>query len=112
MKKTRCSLALAVLFLYSCKKSAVVYTPDCSGTTKSFATDVSPVIKSYCATSGCHDSNSSHGPGALTNYTQISGNRTSVRSAVADGSMPQNTTLSNAQKNAIMCWIDNGAPNN
>jgi len=26
--------------------------------------------------------------------------------------MPLNATLTATQKNAILCWIDNGAPNN
>jgi hypothetical protein len=26
--------------------------------------------------------------------------------------MPQSGTITQAQKNAFICWIDNGAPNN
>jgi hypothetical protein len=26
--------------------------------------------------------------------------------------MPQGSTLTTAQKNSILCWIDSGAPNN
>jgi hypothetical protein len=26
--------------------------------------------------------------------------------------MPQNGSLTSSEKNAIICWIDNGAPNN
>jgi hypothetical protein len=28
------------------------------------------------------------------------------------GSMPKNSTLTNDQKDKIICWIDAGAPNN
>jgi hypothetical protein len=31
---------------------------------------------------------------------------------VLSGLMPQNATLTTAQKNTIICWIDSGAPNN
>jgi len=48
----------------------------------------------------------------LTTYQQVFNARTSVRSSVASGSMPKGSTLSDAQKNAILCWIDSGAPNN
>lgn len=103
--------AIALLF-HSCEKSNVTYTPDCSGAAKSFASDVAPLVKSYCATNGCHTTGSTKGPGALETYSQIYNNRTKIRSAVANGTMPENTSLSNTQKNAILCWIDAGAPNN
>jgi hypothetical protein len=97
--------------IISCSKTSD-YTPDCS-TTKSYATDVSPVITSTCATnSGCHAAGSSQGPGALTNYQQVFNNRSAIRSSVASGMMPQDGSLSASQKNALLCWIDNGAPNN
>lgn len=100
------------VLLLACSKNNVDYTADCS-TAKSYATDVSPVIQSFCATnSGCHASGSMHGPGALTTYAQVYSARAAIRTAVANGSMPQNGSLSNAQKNAIICWIDNGAANN
>ena len=104
--------AFIAVILFACGKGAVSYNADCS-TAKSYATDVSPIIQSYCATnSGCHASGSSHGPGALTTYAQIYSARSSIRTAVANGSMPENGSLSNDQKNAIICWIDSGASNN
>lgn len=101
----------------SCSKSSsnsttTPTTPDCS-TTKTFAGDVAPIISASCATnSGCHASGSTNGPGALTTYTQIFNARSSVRASVANGSMPQGSSLSSSQKNAILCWVDAGAPNN
>jgi hypothetical protein len=83
----------------------------CTGT-KSFANDVSPIIQSVCAVSGCHNSSSTNGPGPLTTYQQISAAKTNIRSAVSSGLMPKNGTLSADQKNAIICWIDQGANNN
>ncbi len=111
MRKLCLAFAAFTLLATSCKKEN--YTADCAGTTKSFATDVSPIIQSTCATSsGCHASGSNEGPGALLTYAQIVATKSSIKSSVQSGSMPQGRTLSAEQKNAIICWIDNGAPNN
>ena len=108
-------LFLSIVLLYSCSKSndddggsAV----DCSSVPKSFATDVNPLIQTFCNQAGCHANGSSNGPGPLTNYAQVSAAKDLIRSAVQSGRMPQNTTLYTAQKNTIICWIDSGAPNN
>lgn len=87
---------------------------DCSTVTnKAFNADVNPVIQSSCAsTSSCHGSGSVNGPGALTSYSAIFNARNAIRTAVSSGSMPQNSTLSNSQKNSILCWIESGASNN
>lgn len=79
---------------------------------KAFAAHVNPIIQSTCAQSGCHDAGSGNGPGPLTNYTQVFNARTTIRSSVASGTMPKNSSLSTSQKNSILCWIDGGAPNN
>jgi hypothetical protein len=47
-----------------------------------------------------------------TDVKQIFNARAVIRSAVASGTMPKNSTLSATQKNAIICWIDNGATDN
>ena len=86
-------------------------TTACTGT-KSFSADVNPIVQSVCAASGCHNTSSTNGPGALTTYQQVFNARATIRSAVASGTMPQNTTLTEAQKSAIICWIDSGAANN
>lgn len=87
-------------------------TVNCTSVPKSFVTDVDPTIQSFCNIAGCHNAGSFNGPGPLTNYTQVFNARTSIRTAVSTGAMPQNATLSAAQKNSILCWIDAGAQNN
>ena len=87
-------------------------TVNCSSVPKTFAIDVSPVIQSFCNISSCHNAGSTNGPGPLTNYTQVFNSRITIRAAVLSGSMPQNATLSASQKNSILCWIDDGGPNN
>jgi hypothetical protein len=83
---------------------------DCSGPAKSFANDVNPVIELMCG--ACHGRGSTNGPGELSSYSQIFNARIVIRGAVISGQMPQGGSLTAAQKNAIICWIDNGAPNN
>ena len=113
MKKAIVYLIGIVVIIVACSKSNDVVTAvDCSGGAKSFVTDVNPIIQANCTSSGCHSSGSNNGPGALTTYQQIFNARTSIRAAVASGTMPQGGSLSASQKNAILCWIDNGAANN
>ena len=95
-----------MLFVLSCKKNNTTnsnsnYSPTCSGI-KSYSVDVKPIIQASCV--GCH---SGYGT-----YSGVSNDKTKIRSTIANGSMPKNGSLSNSQKDAIMCWIDAGAPNN
>lgn len=103
-------ISIAAVLQFSCKKNKTnestnssAYTPSCAST-KSFSTDVLPLINASCNISGCHNN--------YSNYSQISAGKASIRSRVFNGSMPQNSTFSNAQKDVIICWIDAGAPNN
>lgn len=106
------AIAIAIVIIACTKNSASNFTTDCS-TTKSWSSDVSPIISSTCAYSiGCHGTGSGQGPGPLTTYQQVYNNRSAIRSAVVSGVMPQGSSLSTAQKNVIVCWIDNGAVNN
>jgi hypothetical protein len=105
--------------LFACSKTVDTTTNmtsgsvDCSGAAKSFSTDVGPIIQSSCATgSSCHGSASNNGPGELLTYSEIFNARAQIRSAVLSGAMPKNGSLTAAQKNSIICWIDNGSSNN
>lgn len=113
MKKVIVFLAAGSVVITACTKSGTdsSFTPDCS-TTRSYAADVSPILQASCNTTGCHGSGSHEGPGALVTYQQVYNNRSAIRRSVVNGSMPQGSTLSAAEKNAIICWIDNGAANN
>lgn len=102
---------VSILYL-SCKKDSVSNV-DCSTVSnKAFAADVNPIIQSSCNVVGCHAAGSGNGPGALTNYTEVFNARSRVRSAISSGTMPQGGSLSTSQRHSIICWIDNGAPNN
>ena len=111
-------LVVVVFLLVACTKRhedtlGTVSPGNGSGPATSFAVDVDPIVQSSCAaSSGCHGSGSSAGPGPLLTYTQVFNARSSIRSAVSSGSMPPNGGLSVTQKNSIISWIDSGAPNN
>lgn len=86
---------------------------NCTGVPASFSANVNPIIQSTCATDvSCHGSGSAVGPGPLLTYTQISNARIAIKAAVANGTMPKTGTLSTAQKNTIICWVDGGGLNN
>jgi hypothetical protein len=124
MKFIFVSILLTVIMAISaCKKSSnstggggggggTTFTPNCNGAAIVFTADVSPIFQSVCSQSGCHNSGSVNGPGALTNYAQINASKSNIRAAIISGAMPKNTTLTAAQKNSIICWIDAGAPDN
>jgi hypothetical protein len=85
----------------------------CSTTAPKFAADVQPIVTSVCSTnSNCHASGSGNSGGAFINHSQIDAKKASIRAAILNGSMPQSGSISQAQINAIICWIDAGAINN
>jgi hypothetical protein len=106
--------AILAISFFSCSKPvSEPATVDCTGPAKLFSNDVSPIIQRTCNDdSGCHGQGSTNGPGPLLTYPQVFNGRLAIRAAVASGRMPLNGNLSSADKNAILCWIDNGALNN
>jgi len=88
-------------------------TTNCTGVASAFAANVNPIIQTKCATDAtCHGAGSANGPGPLLTYTQISSASVTIKTAVASGTMPKTGTLTTAEKNSIICWIEGGAPNN
>lgn len=96
-------LLLTIVGFVTCKKkdTTKAYTPSCSGT-KSYLNDVKPLMQSYCVS--CHNTYSS--------YSGVKSSAASIRSSIVGGSMPKGTTMTDDQKNNIVCWIDAGMPNN
>ena len=100
MKKLIIALTFSGIGVTTSKKSKnSTGMIDCSGIAKSFATDVNPVLQSYCvAGSACHVSGNSNGPGSLISYQHVHNARSSIHTAILSGSMPQNGGLSSSQK--------------
>jgi hypothetical protein len=96
----------------SCSKSDSSTTntanTTCNANT-SFSATILPLFNTSCNLSGCHD-----GPNAaqLNTFQVVHDNATQIRASISSGRMPKGGTLTTAQKNAIYCWIDNGAKNN
>lgn len=87
--------------LSSCKKEQN-YTPNCNGAAKTYTLDAKPAIQSNCVS--CHSNYGS--------YNGVKNDASAIRSAIANGSMPKNKNMSDADKDKVLCWIDAGAPNN
>ena len=94
------------LFFANCKKKGTTATtttfqPNCTSA-KSYTTDVKPLIQSFCVS--CH--------GSYGTYSGAKASGSSIRNSIVNGSMPKGSSLSDDQKNNIVCWIDAGMPNN
>jgi hypothetical protein len=79
------------------------------GSGVSFSASVSPIISSKCATSSCHGG--TQGPD-LRVFKNIQDNAAQIKTVTANGSMPKNGSLTQAEKDLIACWVDDGALNN
>lgn len=114
--------SLATLFL-ACSKSSTTNTGggtggggitfSCAGISPKFSADVQPILTSVCSVnSNCHATGSSNAGGPFTTHAEVFAKKSNIRAAILSGVMPQSGTITQAQINAFICWIDSGAPNN
>lgn len=76
----------------------------------SWATDIRPLMVTYCALSGCH--NGSSRPD-LRDYARAKSYAGQIKSMTQDRRMPfDGTPLKQRDIDVIGCWVDDGAPNN
>lgn len=88
-------------------------TFSCSGISPKFSTDVQPILTTVCSISTtCHATGTSNSGGPFTTHAEVFAKRSNIRAAILAGVMPQTGTITQAQINAFICWIDSGAPNN
>lgn len=86
---------------------------DCSEHPHAFTADIKPIIDVSCAVVGCHVSGSANG-----DFTTYAGIRASVEggnfedAVLYDQDMPPSGPLPKSQRQAIKCWLEEGAPNN
>ncbi len=110
--KVNNTILIIVLFvtlnIFCAKPSTDTSTYVCNPTI-SFATTVKPLLDKNCNFSGCHDDQVVT---ALNNFQNVHDGAAQIKLSIQTGKMPKNRTLSVADKNAIFCWIDNGAKNN
>jgi hypothetical protein len=96
-----------VLFLFGCTKQDTT-TTTCDSSI-SYKTTVKQILVASCSSSGCHDGNNLP---SLADYQTAHDAAGQIKTAVANGVMPKNATLSATEKSAIICWVSNGAQNN
>lgn len=92
---------LTTITVSSCKKEQD-YTPNCNGAAKTYTLEAKPAIQSNCVS--CHSNYGS--------YNSVKNDASAIRSAIANGSMPKGKSMSDSDKDNVLCWIDAGAPNN
>ncbi len=120
-----CLLAAGcVLFALSCKKSSDTTTTGggpgsggrtftCTGISPAFTADIKPILNTVCSiNSNCHAAGSTNSGGPFTTYAEVNAKKSNIRANILSGAMPQTGSISQAQVNAFICWIDSGAPNN
>ena len=73
-----------------------------------FSANVKPIIDANCVQ--CHG-NGGNFPN-LTTYNGVSSNAGLVKSEVVSRSMPQGSSLTQSEIDAISCWVDAGALDN
>lgn len=127
MKKTAAVCLLitgcTVFFLSCSKKSSTssdggsggsgTKTFSCTGITPGFNADVKPILNTVCSiNSNCHASGTVNSGGPFTTYAEVNAKKSNIRAAILSGVMPQSGSITQAQINAFICWIDSGAPNN
>ena len=125
MKKTLIvifSILSTVLVFTACSKSDPTsgggtggggITFSCVGIGPKFSTDVQPILTSVCSiNSNCHASGSNNSGGPFTTQAEVFAKKSNIRAAILAGTMPQSGTITQAQINAFICWIDAGALNN
>ena len=112
-------IAVMAVFFSGCyyDKEELLYSGkgaiSCATISAKFSTEVNPLIKSKCATSGCHDAVSASGGSVLVTYAQIAAQTSrSNQRCVIDKTMPSSGPLSPAEIAIVKCWIESGAPNN
>ena len=98
-----------ILVATSCNKSdnALAVAP-CDPNT-SFSNTVLPILNTSCNANGCHDNIVIT---ALNNYQTVHDGAVQIKNSVISGRMPKSGSLSVKDKDAIICWVDNGAKNN
>jgi uncharacterized membrane protein len=118
MKKIIGILFFFVLVLTSCyyDKEDLLYgssTVDCNTISAKFSTDISPIIQTKCATTGCHNAAGAAGGVTLLNYTQVKASvgRIQQRCLILKD-MPPGNPLTQIEQDKLKCWIQGGALNN
>jgi len=75
----------------------------------SYVESIQPIIEANCITSNCHDGS---GNVDFRIFQNLKNNPADIKSRTQSGNMPKNSSLTQAEIDAIACWVDDGALNN
>ena len=102
-------VTISVISIQCTKKTETTKVASTCNPLISFSNTVKPVLDRNCNTAGCHDDQVIT---ALNTFQIVHDGAAQIRLSISTGKMPKNRTMTDADKNAIFCWIDNGAKNN
>ncbi len=103
-------LVLGLFVISACKKDSNI---TCDGSTPTWDGEMATFISASCNSSGCH--NAGAGIGDFTSYAGIQpylSNGTFEKEVMTKRTMPEGSTLSDADLTKVQCWIDNGYAEN
>lgn len=110
-------LAACLVVITSCGKNKPepAPQPQPAGCKPTYTTDIKAIVDAKCAVSGCHDGSANIVN--LSSYTPLKerADNGRIRSYIFELKiMPpaSATQLTDAEKDIIKCWLDNGAPEN
>jgi len=89
-----------------CQTISEVYVP--SGI--SYQASVADIMKTSCAVTGCHVAGT--GRQDFETFSVIQANANDIKTRTQSGNMPRNSSITEEQKQAIACWVDDGAMDN
>ncbi|MDB0600826.1 cytochrome c [Tenacibaculum maritimum] len=92
---------------YSVEENEIAPPPDQCTPLISFAADIKPIIDGRCLE--CHNGNRFPD---LRSFNNIASNAQIIKEQIVTRAMPLGSSLTTKQIATIVCWIDNGAPNN
>ncbi len=89
-----------------CQTISKVYVPNGI----SYQASVADIMKTSCAVTGCHVAGT--GRQNFEMFSVIQANANGIKTRTQSGNMPRNSTITEEQKQAIACWVDDGAKDN
>ena len=98
-----------IFFHFECTNKAISTPVSVCDPTISFSKSIKPILDANCNMIGCHDDQVIT---ALNSFQIVHDGAAQIKLSIQTGKMPKNRILSSSEKNAIYCWIDNGAKNN
>ncbi len=75
----------------------------------SYAASIKPIMSTNCTISGCHNGTQSPDFRELAN---VQANKVRIKEFTQSGFMPRDGSLTQAEKDAIACWVDDGGLDN